>query len=90
MSATTRQDDGERKGIVSFLGLDIPAADLETTLRVLRQFKGCESRKEWLDIPFVAWAKLEQLEEFLAHRVEGAELHDDTKRALDEYRRAQS
>lgn len=65
--------------ITDFLTLDIPIAKLEAALEVLRAFKASESREEWLLIPFVAWGKLEQLEEFLAHRVEGADLKEDTK-----------
>ena len=64
--------------ITDFLTLDISNADLETTLRVLRQFKASESSDEWLMVPFAAWAKLEQLEEFLDHRVNGAPLRADT------------
>lgn len=64
--------------ITDFLTLDIPSADLEATLRVLRQFKECESQLEWLAISFGAWSKLEQLEEFLDHRVNGTPLKPDT------------
>ena len=53
-------------------------SDLRAALRVLRRFKTFESTDEWLAIPFMAWAKLEQCEEFLAHLVEGAPLDDDT------------
>lgn len=68
--------------IVDFLALPIPETDLAAALRVLRAFKECESREEWFGTMFAAWAKLEQLEEFLAHRVEGKELEDDTREAL--------
>lgn len=64
--------------IINFLKTERSAAELATALAVLREFKDCESGKEWLNTPFVAWVKLEQLEEFLAHKVEGAELKADT------------
>lgn len=64
--------------ITDFLTRDISADDLAAALRVVRAFKRCESSEEWLALPFRAWAKLEQLEEFLAHRVEGAPLEPDT------------
>lgn len=69
-------------GIVDFLKTKTPKTDLDTALRVLREFKECESQEEWVMINFDAWAKLEQLEEFLDHLVNDAELHDDTKRVL--------
>jgi hypothetical protein len=64
--------------IIDFLKADLPAEDLAAALRVVRAFKECESFDEYIGIRFDAWAKLEQLEEFLAHRVEGAPLRDDT------------
>lgn len=64
--------------ITDFLKLSFTAEELATTLRVLRAFKACESTEEWLSIQFAAWAKLEQLEEFLAHRVDGEPLEPDT------------
>lgn len=69
--------------ITDFLKLDIPADDLVTTLRVLRQFKEGESTGEWAHIPFMAWIKLEQFEEFLAHRAEGKPLAADTIRFME-------
>ena len=68
--------------ITDFLALDISNADASTALAILRQFKACESTQEWLEIPFSAWAKLEQLEEFLDHMVNKAPLKDDTLRYM--------
>lgn len=68
--------------IIDFLKLDIEKSDAEIALRILRQFKDCESGAEWLHVPFIAWAKLEQLEEFLDHIATGAELKEDTRRVL--------
>jgi len=65
--------------ITDFLKTQTKKEKLEAALEVLREFKAGESQEEWLFVPFAAWAKLEQLEEFLAHLVEGAELADDTK-----------
>ena len=65
--------------ITNFLKTDRSKEELKIALEVLHEFKKCESIDEWASIPFVAWVKLEQLEEFLEHLVEGAELGDDTK-----------
>ncbi len=62
--------------------------DLRTALEVLREFKGCESQDEWLGIPFAAWAKLEQFEEFLAHLVEHQPLAPDTVEYIAQAKRA--
>lgn len=70
--------------ITDFLKTDRTKDGLATALAVLREFKSHESGREWLMIPFVAWAKLEQLEEFLAHLVEGKPLAEDTLRFIDE------
>jgi hypothetical protein len=67
---------------LDFLKADLDPKDLEAALRVIRSFKECESTEEWGATPFDRWMKLEQLEEFLAHRVEGAPLADDTLAAL--------
>lgn len=64
--------------ITDFLKTNRSKDELRTTLEVLREFKECESSNEWLMISFAAWAKLEQLEEFLAHLVEDAPLKNDT------------
>lgn len=69
--------------ITTFLKTTRSPEDLKITLEVLREFKRCESREEWLFIDFSAWAKLEQLEEFLAHLVEGAPLETDTIREME-------
>jgi len=66
--------------ITDFLKTPRAKEELATALDVLREFKKCESQEEWLAIPFAAWAKLEQMEEFLDHLVNGAELKEDTKR----------
>ena len=64
--------------ITDFLSTKTSRDDLAATLAVLREFKACESTQEWLAIPFSAWAKLEQLEEFLEHLVEGKPLKANT------------
>ncbi len=70
-------------GVIDFLKTNKSKDDLKAALAVVRAFKECESREEWLHITFGAWAKLEQLEEFLAHLVEGDPLKDDTLRVLE-------
>lgn len=64
--------------ITDFLSKDISKDSAYEALRVLRLFKECESAEEWLGIGFAAWAKLEQLQEFLEHLVEGKPLAKDT------------
>ena len=68
--------------ITNFLKTTRTKEELKTALEVLREFKGCESQEEWLMIPFAAWSKLEQLEEFLAHLAEGEPLAEDTQAYL--------
>lgn len=69
--------------IVNFLKTTRSKDELKHALEVLREFKSCESAEEWAMIPFAAWAKLEQLEEFLAHLVEGEPLADDTLACIE-------
>ena len=64
--------------ITDFLKTTRPKEELTTALSVVREFKSHESEREWVDIPFAAWAKLEQLEEYLAHLTEGIPLRPDT------------
>ncbi len=64
--------------ITDFLKTTRSKDELKHALEVLREFKAGESDAEWISTPFAAWAKLEQLEEFLEHLVEGATLPDDT------------
>jgi len=64
--------------ITDFLETTRSKEELATTLSVVREFKSHESEHEWVSIPIVAWAKLEQLEEYLAYLVEGAPLEQDT------------
>jgi hypothetical protein len=64
--------------ITDFLKTKISKTKLKNTLEVLKKFKQCESLEEWMGITFMAWAKLEQLEEFLEHMVNNKELKEDT------------
>jgi hypothetical protein len=66
MSDLDEAEDGP--GCLAFLEAEIPKEDLDAALRVIRAFKACESREEWAMIPFAAWAKLEQLEDYLKLR----------------------
>ena len=68
--------------ITDFLKTKRSKDELRVALDVLREFKACESMEEWAAIMFAAWAKLEQLEEFLDHLVNGASLQEDTKRYM--------
>lgn len=64
--------------LIDFLKTTRTKEELKTALEVLREFKECESEQEWARCPFVAWAKLEQMEEYLAHLADGDELAKDT------------
>lgn len=64
--------------ITDFLKTGTSVESLETALKVIREFKSCESNEEWLFVPFMAWSKLEQLQEYLEHLVEGKPLAADT------------
>jgi hypothetical protein len=68
--------------ILNFLKTGRDKAQLRVALEVIREFKAHESIEEYGMTPFMAWAKLEQLEEYLAHLVEDAPLEADTLRAL--------
>lgn len=64
--------------ITDFLKTKRSKEELTIVLQVLNEFKQCENIDEWLQIPFMAWAKLEQLREFLDYLVNNAPLKDDT------------
>tara|TARA_R100000656_G_scaffold61465_1_gene47484 strand:- start:16754 stop:16984 length:231 start_codon:yes stop_codon:yes gene_type:complete len=64
--------------ITDFLKTKRKKHDLKIALEILREFKSCESKLEWMAIPFAAWAKLEQLEEYLDHLVNNVALDKDT------------
>ncbi len=73
----------EAKKITDFLSTKRSKEDLTIALEILREFMDCESNEEWLAIPFAAWAKIEQLEEFLDHLVNDAPLKEDTINYMD-------
>lgn len=64
--------------ITDFLQTTRSLTDLRVALGVLLEFKECESEDEYLDVAFAAWAKLEQLEEFLKHLANGEPLDKST------------
>ena len=64
--------------ITDFLNTKRPKKELQIVLETLQEFKSCENQEEWLGIPFAAWAKLEQLEEFLSYLINNTSLKDDT------------
>lgn len=65
--------------ITDFLDTQTEKNKLKVALEVLREFKSHESSEEWLNTPFAAWVKLEQMEEFLVRLCDGDELAGDTK-----------
>ena len=71
--------------ITDFLKTERPEEELKTALEVLREFKECETNIEYNQISHVTWVKIEQLEEFLDHLVNGAELDDETKELIARY-----
>lgn len=69
--------------ITDFLKTKISKKELETTLKVIKEFKSCESSEEWMMISLSAWVKLEQLEEYLEYLVNGKKLDEDTIRYMN-------
>lgn len=55
----------EQNGLLDFLTTKTSKEDLVTTLRVLEEFKGHESKEEWMYCSFDTWVKLEQFEDYL-------------------------
>jgi len=74
--------------IIDFLETKRPRAELGTALEVIREFKSCQSVEEWAEISSRAWLKLEQLEEYLAHLVDGEPLEADTAALIKLRRRS--
>ena len=54
-----------RSGILRILKTKTPKHKLNAALDVIEEFKKLESSLEWMEIPFAAWTKLEQLEDAL-------------------------
>lgn len=65
-----------KKKITDFLKTERSKEELKIALIVIREFKTFESMEEWMNIPFMTWFKLEQLEEFLDYLVFGKDLSD--------------
>jgi hypothetical protein len=72
------------KKITDFLKTKRDKSELKTALEVIEEFKECESQDEWFMIPFSAWSKLEQLEEYLEHLVNGKKLKQDTVEYMED------
>jgi len=64
--------------LIDFLKTTRTKEELKTALEVLREFKECEGQQEWLWGSGITWAKLEQMEEYLAHLADGEDLAKDT------------
>lgn len=52
-----------------FINTKRSTAELETALEVLREFKACESKEEYIVIPFEGWGMFEAYEKFLEEMV---------------------
>lgn len=74
------------EGVLAFLRTDLPSDDLVAALRVIRAFKDCESREEWMAIPIAAWGKLEQLEDILKLLTDTDASEVDDQRMLEFFR----
>jgi hypothetical protein len=72
--------------LIDFLKTKRSRSDLQIALDVLREFKELESKREWFFVPFMAWSKFEQLEEYLDHLVTSAPLQADTIEELQRVR----
>lgn len=72
--------------LINFLKTERSKEDLAVALAVLREFKSMESTTEYLATPFSAWMRLEQLEEYLDHLANGADLEADTLAELERIR----
>ena len=69
--------------LINFLKTKTSKTKLKHALEVLKEFKHNESKEEWLFCPFMAWAKLEQLEEYLEFFVNKKKLEKDTLKVLN-------
>ena len=72
--------------IIDFLTLELTDEQLKHALEVIKGFKQCESHDEWMAIPFASWVKLEQLVEYLEHRVNGKPLDPDTLAYIEKHK----
>jgi hypothetical protein len=70
--------------ITDFLQTNKTKEELATALSVLKEFKNGENNEEFMMIPFLAWSKLEQLEEFLEYLVNEKELAKDTLEYIEQ------
>ena len=61
---TSPHDLPEDDGLRRFLATPISQADLRTALMVIETFKSLENTDEYM-MPFIGWARLEQLEDYL-------------------------
>ena len=66
------------KSVIDFIKTERSKGELRSALEVLREFKVAHSFVEDLLPLSLAWAKLELLEEYLAHLVDGESLREDT------------
>lgn len=64
--------------IIEFLKTKADKNELKSALKIIKEFKKNESTEEWAIVPFIAWSKLEQLEEYLEYLVNNKELAKDT------------
>ena len=64
--------------LTDFLKTKLTKFELACALQVIKEFKSNENWAEWLHSSFTAWEKLEILEEYLEHLVEGKPLKPDT------------
>lgn len=59
------EETKNENGLLEFLKTKRTKEELKLCLDILKEFKGCETKTEWLMCSFESWAKLEQFEDYL-------------------------
>jgi len=72
--------------ITDFLKSKRDIKELMIALDVINEFKKCETSNWWLKAPSKYWVKIEQLQEFLNHMVNGKPLTEETIEYMKEFR----
>lgn len=55
----------KENGLLDFLKTSRTKDELKLCLDILQEFKDKESQGEWLMVPFMAWSKFEQFQDYL-------------------------
>lgn len=57
--------DLKKFGLIEFLKTKRSSKELCSALKVIEEFKSCESPEEYIGHDFCTWSRLEQLEDYL-------------------------